>query len=61
MVVRSSRTNGGIIRRNIELNDDQLGHRGVDGAQPGQGACCCSWRCSKTKDPKVIQGYFDRY
>ena len=38
VVVRSSRINGGIIRRNIEVNDDEARNGRVDGAQSGQGA-----------------------
>jgi len=59
--VRSSRTNGGIIRRNIELNDDQVGTVASMELSPGKARVLLQLALLKSKDPKVIQGYFDRY
>jgi len=61
VVVRSSRTNGGIIRRNIELNDDQLGTVASIDLVPGKARVLLQLALLKTKDAKTIQGYFDRY
>jgi L-asparaginase len=61
VVVRSSRTNGGIIRRNIELNDDQLGTVASMELNPGKARVLLQLALLKTKDAKAIQGYFDRY
>jgi len=61
VVVRSSRTNGGIIRRNIELNDDQLGTVASIELNPAKARVLLQLALLKTKDAKAIQGYFDRY
>jgi L-asparaginase len=61
VVVRSSRTNGGIIRRNIELDDDKLGTVASIELNPAKSRVLLQLALLKTKDPKVIQGYYDRY
>jgi L-asparaginase len=61
VVVRSSRTNGGIIRRNIELNDDQLGTVASMELNPGKARALLQLALLKTADTKKIQSYFDRY
>jgi len=61
VVVRSSRTNGGIIRRNVEVNDDQLGTVTSMELNPGKARVLLQLALLKTKDPKTIQGYYDRY
>jgi L-asparaginase len=61
VVVRSSRTNGGIIRRNIELNDDQLGTVASMELNPGKARVLLQLALLKSSDPKKIQDYFDRY
>ena len=61
VVVRASRTNGGIIRRNIELNDDQLGTVASIELNPAKARVLLQLALLKTKDAKAIQGYFDRY
>ena len=61
VVVRSSRTNGGIIRRNIELNDDQLGTVASIELNPAKSRVLLQLALMKTKDAKAIQKYFDRY
>jgi L-asparaginase len=61
VVVRSSRTNGGIIRRNIELNDDQLGTVASMELNPAKARVLLQLALLKTQDVKAIQGYFDRY
>ena len=61
VVVRSSRTNGGIIRRNIELNDDELGTVASMQLNPAKARVLLQLALLKSKDAKTIQGYFDRY
>jgi len=61
IVVRSSRTNGGIIRRNIEVNDDQIGTVTSMELNPAKARVLLQLALLKTKDAKTIQGYFDRY
>jgi len=61
VVVRSSRTNGGIIRRNIELNDDQIGTVASMELNPAKARVLLQLALLKTKDAKAIQGYFDKY
>jgi len=61
VVVRSSRTNGGIIRRNIELNDDDMGTVTSMELNPAKARVLLQLALLKTSDPKTIQGYFDRY
>jgi len=61
VVVRSSRTNGGIVRRNIELNDDKLGTVASMELNPAKARVLLQLALTKTKDPKTIQGYFERY
>src|SRR5262245_54779638 len=61
IVVRASRTNGGIIRRNIEVNDDQIHTVASIALVPGKARVLLQLALLKTKDAKAIQGYFDRY
>ena len=61
VVVRSSRTNGGIVRRNIELNDDQLGTVASMELNPAKARVLLQLALLKTHDAKAIQGYFNRY
>jgi len=60
-VVRSARVNGGIIRRNIEVSDDKLGTIASMELNPAKARVLLQLALTKTKDPKTIQGYFDRY
>ncbi len=61
VVVRASRTNGGIIRRNIEVNDDDLGTVTSMELIPTKARVLLQLALLKTKDPKRIQSYYDRY
>jgi L-asparaginase len=61
VVVRSSRTNGGIIRRNIELDDDKLGSVASIELNPPKARVLLQLALLKTKDVKKIQDYFNRY
>jgi len=61
VAVRSSRTNGGIIRRNIELNDDEAGTVASMELNPAKARVLLQQALLKTTDPKKIQDYFNRY
>jgi L-asparaginase len=61
VVVRSSRVNGGIVRRNIEVNDDQLGTVASMELNPSKARVLLQLVLLKTKDAKQVQGFFDRY
>ena len=61
VVVRSSRVNGGIIRRNIEVNDDQMGTVASMELNPAKARVLLQLALIKTKDAKQVQGFFDRY
>jgi L-asparaginase len=59
--VRSSRTNGGIIRRNIEVNDDEAGTVASMELNPAKARVLLQLALTKTTDAKKVQSYFDRY
>jgi L-asparaginase len=59
--VRSSRVNGGIIRRNIEVNDDQLGTVASMELNPAKARVLLQLALLKSSDAKTVQGFFDRY
>lgn len=61
VVVRSSRTNGGIARRNIEVNDDQVGTVASMELNPAKARPLLQLALLKTSDSKKIQDYFNRY
>ena len=61
VVVRSSRVNGGIIRRNIEINDDQLGTVTSMELNPPKARVLLQLALLKTNDRSKIQDYFNRY
>jgi L-asparaginase len=61
VVVRSSRTNGGIIRRNIEVNDDQIGTVTSMELNPTKARVLLQLALMKTSDRAKIQGYYNRY
>lgn len=61
VVVRSSRVNGGIIRRNIEVNDDALKTVASMELNPAKARVLLQLALLKTQDPAKIQDYFNRY
>lgn len=60
-VVRASRTAAGIVRRNIEVDDDALGTVASMELGPGKARVLLQLALLKTSDPKQLQGFFDRY
>ena len=61
VVVRASRVKAGIVRRNVEVNDDAIGTVTSMELNPGKARVLLMLALVKTKDPKAIQGYFDAY
>jgi L-asparaginase len=61
VVVRSSRTGRGIIRRNIEVNDDQFGTVASMDLNPGKARVLLQLGLAKTRDSRKIQEYFNQY
>jgi L-asparaginase len=59
--VRSSRTNGGIIRRNIEVNDDEAGTVASMELNPAKARVLLQLALLKSADAKKAQDYFNRY
>jgi len=61
VVVRSSRTGSGIIRRNVEINDDQAGTVASMDLNPPKARVLLQLALTKSSDAKKIQESFDRY
>jgi L-asparaginase len=61
IVVRSSRVGSGIIRRNIEVNDDALGSVASMALNPAKARVLLKLALTKSQDPTAIQTYFDTY
>jgi L-asparaginase len=61
VVVRSARVNGGVIRRNIEVNDDEAGTVASMQLNPAKARVLLQLALMKSSDPKKIQDYFNRY
>jgi L-asparaginase len=61
VVVRSTRVGGGIVRRNIELNDDALGFVAALELNPQKARVLLRMALTKTHDSKEIQRYFEQY
>jgi L-asparaginase len=61
VVVRSSRVNGGIVRRNIEVNDDELKTVASMELNPAKARVLLQLALLKTQDPAKVQDYFNRY
>ena len=61
VVVRSSRVGSGIVRRNIELNDDSLGFVSAMELNPQKARILLRLALTKTTDVKTIQRFFEEY
>lgn len=59
--VRASRGNGGIVERNGEHNDDQMGFVTADSLNPQKARVLLMLALTKTTDPREIQRIFDAY
>ena len=61
VVVRSTRTGSGIVRRNIELNDDALGFVAALELNPQKARVLLRMALTKTSDTKEVQRFFEQY
>jgi len=61
IVVRSSRVNGGIVRRNIEVDDDKLGTVASQELNPSKARVLLQLSLVQSSDAKKAQAYFDEY
>jgi len=61
VVVRSTRVGSGVVRRNIELNDDALGFVSAMELNPQKARVLLRMGLTKTKDVGQIQRYFGEY
>ncbi len=61
VVVRASRVAAGMVRRNIEVNDDELGTVASMALNPSKARVLLKLALMKTTDPARIQDYFNRY
>jgi len=61
VVVRSTRVGSGLVRRNIELNDDALGFVAAMELNPQKARVLLRMGLTKTKDVGQIQRYFGEY
>ena len=61
VVVRSTRVGSGIVYRNNEVNDDQLGFVASGELNPGKSRVLLQLALTKTRDPGRIQQYFNEY
>ena len=60
-VVRSPRTSLGIIARNMEVDDDQVGTVAGDTLNPPKARVLRMLALTRTRDPKPIQKIFNEY
>jgi L-asparaginase len=60
-VVRSSRTGGGVVERNIEIDDDRLGFIAADELNPQKARVLLQLGLTRTSDPKKLQAMFFTY
>jgi L-asparaginase len=61
VVVRASRTAFGIVRRDIEVKDDEVGTVASMELNPPKARALLQLSLLKTQDPKKIQDYFNTY
>ena len=60
-IVRSSRTGGGVVERNIEIDDDALGFIAADELNPQKARVLLQLGLTRTTDPRVLQEMFFNY
>jgi L-asparaginase len=60
-VVRSSRTGGGIVERNVEMDDDRLGFIAADELNPQKARILLMLGLTRTRDPLRLQEMFYTY
>lgn len=60
-IVRSSRTGGGVVERNIEIDDDALGFIAADELNPQKARVLLMLGLTRTTDPHALQDVFLAY
>ena len=60
-VVRSSRTGGGVVERNIEIDDDAPGFIAADELNPQKARVLLLLGLTRSNDPRVLQEFFFTY
>ncbi len=60
-VVRSSRTGGGVVERNIEIDDDALGFIAADELNPQKARVLLMLGLTRTRDTAALQAMFFEY
>jgi L-asparaginase len=60
-VVRSSRTGGGVVERNIEIDDDRIGFVVADELNPQKARVLLMLGLTRTRDVRVLQEMFFTY
>jgi L-asparaginase len=60
-IVRSTRTGGGIVERNVEMDDDQLGFIAADELNPQKARILLMLGLMRTRDALVLQDMFYAY
>jgi L-asparaginase len=60
-VVRSSRTGGGVVGRNIEVDDESLGFIVADELNPQKARVLLMLGLTRTRDPNLLQEMFFTY
>ncbi len=60
-VVRSTRTGGGVVERNVEVDDDRLGFIAADELNPQKARILLMLALARTRDPLLLQRIFYAY
>jgi L-asparaginase len=60
-VVRSSRAGGGVVERNIEVDDDALGFIAADELNPQKARVLLMLGLTRTRDVRTLQEMFFAY
>lgn len=60
-IVRSSRTGGGVVERNIEIDDDATGFIAADELNPQKARVLLMLGLTRTSDPRALQEMFFTY
>jgi L-asparaginase len=61
VVVRSTRVGDGIVRRNIEVDDDKTGTVVSKELNPAKARVLLKLALTQSSDPKKVQEFFDKY
>src|SRR5215208_5663385 len=61
VVVRATRVGDGIVRRNIEVDDDKTGTVASKELNPSKARVLLKLALTQTSDPKQVQQFFDTY